>query len=298
MSFIERDDSKVKMKTKEAVTGILFASPFLIGFCVFFVAPFLVSIFYTFTYGTGGTNFVGLKNYIDVLNSSAFKLASFNTFRFILIGVPLIMIFALFLSLMLQKKFSGSSFYRSVFLYPLVIPVASTVMVFQLIFDKVGILNTILEAMGLPITEWLNSDSAFYVLIFLYIWKNCGYNIVLLLAGLNSIPPDFYEVAQIEGATKFQALRKITIPIMAPNFFFVFVVSIINSFKSFREAFLLGGAMPKSNSIYMLQHFMNNNFQSLNYQRLSVAAFLTFLVIFIFIFILFMLRKKSGDVHL
>ncbi len=282
---------------KESLTGVLFASPFLIGFIVFFIAPFIVSIFYTFTFGTGGISFVGFNNYIEVFQSSAFKLASYNTLRFIGIGVPLIMIMATIFSLMLQNKFGGVSFFRSVFLYPLVIPIASTVMVFQIIFSNSGIINTIYEWLGIPMQSFINSDKAFYVLILLYIWKNCGYNIVLLLAGLNSIPHDFYEVAEIEGATKWQCFRKITMPIMMPNFFFVFVISIINSFKSFREAFLLSGTMPHK-SIYMMQHFMNNNFSNLNYQRLSVAALLVFIVIFAFVYVLFRLRKKAGDIQL
>ncbi len=287
----------MKMRHKETTTGILLALPFLIGFVTFFVAPFIVSIFYTFTFGTGGTTFVGFKNYIAVINSSAFRLASYNTFRFILLGVPLIMLIALILSLMLKQKFGGSSFFRSIFLYPMVIPVASTVMVFQVIFAETGILNSIFKAANLPIQNWLGTDNAFGILIFLYIWKNCGYNIILLLAGLNSIPDDFYEAAHLEGANNWQCFRKITMPIMYPTFFFVFVISIINSFKSFREAFLLSGTMPHK-SIYMLQHFMNNNFSNLNYQRLSVAALMIFIIIFALIFVLFALRKKAGDVQL
>lgn len=285
------------IKRKESLMGVLFASPFLVGFVIFFVAPFLVSVGYTFTFGTGGGSFVGFKNYADVLNSQAFQRAAWNTFRFIAVGVPLIMILAMAFSLMLQHKFGGASFYRSIFLFPMVIPIASTVMIVQLFFAESGILNTMLISMGVPLVEWLNSEAAFGVLVFLYIWKNCGYNMILLLAGLNSIPPDFHEVAGLEGATKRQIFFYITMPIMAPTFFFVFVISIVNSFKSFREAFLIGGTMPNK-SIYMLQHFMNNNFSNLNYQRLSVAALLIFLVIFAFIFILFRLRKKAGDIQL
>lgn len=285
------------IKRKEMFTGIVFASPFLIGFIMFFLAPFFVSVFYTFTFGTGGVQFVGIKNYIDVINSSAFKLASYNTFRFMGIGVPLIMILSMIISLLLQKKFEGASFFRSIFLYPMVVPVASTVMVFQVFFADTGIINTICEMLNFPVESWINSDRAFGVLIFLYIWKNCGYNIILLLAGLNGIPKDFYEAASIEGAGRWYSFKRITIPILSPTFFFVFVMSIINSFKSFREAFLLSGTMPHK-SIYMLQHFMNNNFSNLNYQRLSVAALLIFAVIFALIFVLFALRKKAGDVQI
>lgn len=288
----------MKMRTKETLTGMLLASPFLVGFIIFFAAPFLISVGYTFTFGTGNGGFVGLKNYFDVLNSKAFQLAAYNTIRFIAIGVPLIMAIAFLLSLVLKKNFGGSSFFRSVFLFPLVLPVASTVMVFQVVFAETGIMNTVYQALNLPMKDWLGSDSAFGILIFLYIWKNCGYNIVLLLSGLNAIPDDFYEAARLEGANRWHCFKSITLPIMMPTVFFVFVISIVNSFKSFREAFLLGGAMPRSNSIYMLQHFMNNNFSNLNYQRLSVAALLVFLVIFLLIFVLFRIHRRVGDVQL
>lgn len=287
----------MKMSRREALTGLGFAAPFLVGFILFFIAPFLVSIGYTFTFGAGGGAFVGFSNYVDVLQSGAFRLAAWNTFRFILIGVPLIMLCGLLFSLLLYEKFKGAAFFRSVFLYPLVIPIASTVMVVQVFLSESGILNTVLGRLGIPVQSWLSSDTAFYVLIGLYVWKNCGYNIVLFLAGLNSIPKDFYEAASLDGATSRQCLRYITGPILIPNFFFIFVISIINSFKSFREAFLLGGSMPDK-SIYMLQHFMNNNFSNLNYQRLSVAALIVFVVIFGFVFLLLHFKKKAGNVEL
>lgn len=285
------------VKRRENAVGFLFTVPFLVGFIIFFIAPFLVSVKYTFTFGTSGLNFVGFDNYIDVFHAEAFRLAAYNTLRFIALGVPGIMVVAMAFSLMLQSRFGGSSWFRSVFLFPMVVPIASTVMVFQIFFAYSGILNSLIQKLGLAGPDWINSEAAFYILIFLYIWKNCGYNIVLLLSGINSIPPDFYEVAQLEGANRWKQFRYITMPLMMPTFFFVFVVSIINSFKSFREAYLLSGTMPHS-SIYMLQHFMNNNFSSLNYQRLSVAALLIFTVIFVCIFILFYLRKKSGDIQL
>ena len=285
------------MKQRNTLSGLAFVSVFLIGFIIFFIIPFIVSIMYTFTFGTGGTVFVGFDNYVRVITSEAFSLAAYNTGRFLLIGVPLIMAVSTVFSLLLQARLGGSSVYRSIFLYPMVVPIASTVMVFQVIFANSGILNTVLARFDIYGIRWIDSEYAFYILVALYIWKNCGYNIVLLLSGLNAIPEDFYEVAKLEGASSFQQFRYITLPIMMPTFFFVFIISIVNSFKSFREAFLLSGTRPHS-SIYMLQHYMNNNFSYLNYQNLSVAAFLVFLVIFVCIFFMFMSRRKSGDIQL
>lgn len=236
-----------------------------------------------------------MQNYVEVFQSKAFRLATFNTLCFIGVGVPLLMAFSLGLSLLLQKNFSGVSTFRAVFLFPLIVPIASTVMVFDIFFSDAGVLNKILQLLGMSPVSFLNGNAAFWILVGLYIWKNSGYNMVLFLAALNGIPNSIYEAARMDGATKGQLFTKITVPLMIPSLFFVLIISIINSFKSFREAYLIGGTMPHS-SIYMLQHFMNNNFSNLNYQRLSVAAIMIFTVIVTLIYILFRLERRAGDV--
>ena len=283
----------MKLKTRNAVAGYLLALPFLLGFAGFYLIPFLWSVRFTFTSGSGGTAFVGLRNFQDIFASAAFQLAAYNTFRFILIGVPLLMAFSFVLALLLFEKFKGATFFRSLFLYPLVLPAASVVIVVQAFFSDGGLVNQALAALGLPLENWIQSDYAFPLLVGLYIWKNCGYDLVLFLAGLAAIPREYREAAASEGASYWQTVRYITLPLMLPTFFFILIVSIINSFKSFREAYLLGGANPHE-SIYMLQHFMNNNFQNLSYQRLSVAALLVFAVIFALVLVLFRLKAR-GD---
>lgn len=284
----------MKLQKKESLWGFLFTAPFLGGFCLFFLIPFGISLWYTVTSGVGAVRFVGLENYLSVLGSKAFRLAAGNTFRFIGVGVPLIMALSFLLSLGLYQKFRGARFFRSALLYPMVVPIASTVMFFQVMFADQGVVNHLCSALHLPVESWLSSSRAFWVLVGLYVWKNCGYNMVLFLTGLSAIPREFREVAQLEGAGEWQYLRRVTLPLMAPSFFFVFVISVVNCFKSFREAFLLGGKNPHE-SIYMLQHFMNNNFESLNYQRLSVAAVLTFVLIFAMVALLFRLKERYGE---
>lgn len=281
----------MKLNTRYSLTGFTFTLPFLAGFFLLYLIPFVWSIQRTFTAGAGGARFVGLWNYTDLFRSAAFRLAAGNTFRFIVIGVPLLMALSFALALALYRKFRGASFFRSAFLLPMVIPVASVVTVVQAFFGDGGLMNRLLEALGLPIGSWLNSSRAFPLLIGLYIWKNCGYNMVLFLAGLAAIPQDYADAAACEGASEGYILRRITLPLMVPNFFFVFVISVINAFKSFREAYLLGGSMPHE-SIYMLQHFMNNNFTNLNYPRLCTAALLIFSVIFLLVLLLFYVKRK------
>lgn len=282
------------LRKKEAITGIAFVIPFIIGFIAFYIAPFIVGVGKTFTFAG---EYVGFENYADIFKSSAFTLAAQNTFKFIIVGVPLVMAAALLLSLLLYKKFRGASFFRSVFLLPLVLPIASIVMVVQVFLAESGVLNTVVSSLGLPISDYLHSESAFFVLVALYIWKNCGYNIVLCLAGLNAIPEELYKAARLDGANERQVFFSITLPLLSPTLLLTFIFSIMNAFKSFREAYLLCGDYP-NRSIYMLQHFINNNFKNLNYPRLFIAALIIFAVIFVLVLIMFSLKRKAGDYEL
>ncbi len=275
-------------------TALLLASPVLAGLTVFFAVPFAITLWYSVTFGVGGASFVGLANYAKVFRSSAFRLAAGNTLRFLLVGVPLIMVLGFAVALLLQRKFAGTKLFRSVLLFPMVLPVASVVMVVDVFFAQYGIVNGWLETLGLPLTDWMNSPRAFWVLIGLYVWKNCGYNVILMLAGLNMIPTELYQTADIEGASGWQKFTRITLPMVWPSLFFVFVMSVINSFKSYREAFLLGGKHPHD-SIYLLQHFLNNNFENLNYQRLSVAAVMLFAIIFALVALFYALQNRYGE---
>ena len=285
----------LKLKYKENTAGLLFLLPFLSGFLGFYIVPFIVSVAYTFTSGTAFRGrFVGFENYASVMESAAFQLALKNTFRFLAVSIPVIIALSYLLAGSLFKAFKGSRLFRSVFLFPLVVPIGAIVMFMNVFFSGNGVLNTLLSSMGLPAADsWLFGDRAFPVLVFLYVWKNCGYNVVLFLAGFNHIPKEMYEEAAVNGANRWQTQRFITVPMMRNSFFFVFVISIVNIFKSFREAYLIGGRIPHE-SIYMLQHFMTNNFTNLNYQRLSIASFFVFFVIFTLVFFLYRSWVNKG----
>ncbi len=283
----------MKLQTREAVAGYIFAMPSLLGFGLFFLAPFCVSLWYCFTDGIGTVRFVGLKNFRDLLASKSFLLASQNTLLFNLISVPLIIVASFLLAQLLNKRIKGVSYFRSFFILPLVIPVASVILVWQIIFDMNGALNILTGKLGITPVDWLRSDWSLGVLTLIYIWKNCGYNVVLFLAAINSIPKEYYESARIDGAGDFTCLTKITIPFLIPMGFFVLIMSIINSLKVFREAYLLAGSYPYLR-IYQLQHFMNNNFYNLSYQRLSTAAFMMFTAVSVLVLVLFKMQSRYG----
>lgn len=286
---------KSKLLKRDALTGFLFSLPSIIGMLVFFLIPFVICIILSLTDSISSMKFVGIDNYVDIISSRTFRLAVWNTFKFIIVAVPLIMIFSLTIAMLLYQKLAGFEFFRSIFVFPLVLPVSSVILFFQLVFAENGFANDFLSLLGLPVKNWLDSSYSFVVLVILYIWKNCGYNIILFLAALNSIPKVYYEASEMDTESRISKLRYITLPMIRPYLFFILVISIINTFKSFKEAYILCGNYPNEN-IYMIQHFMNNNFQNLNYTRLSVGAILIFAIIFIFIFILLKFRK-NGDVE-
>jgi multiple sugar transport system permease protein len=283
----------IKLKTTQSLAGFAFAFPSLAGFTMFFAIPFVISLYYCFTEGVGGSEFVGLKNFKDLLHSDSFLLAAKNTLVFNIISVPLIMIISLFFAILLNRQIKGLAVFRSFFVLPMVIPAASIILVCNIMFNEYGVLNSILSNFGILGIDWIRSDLSMWVLVILYIWKNCGYNVILLLAGLNNIPKEYYEAARIDGAKPVDCLLRITIPFLAPTGFFVFMVSIVNSLKVFREAYLLAGSYP-SLRIYMLQHFMNNNFLNLSYQRLTTAAFLMAIIVALLVLILYKIEAKFG----
>ena len=264
---------------KHAWKGYALIAPMLAGFLLFYVVPFGQVVWDSLSQGTGKSQlFVGFYNYQRMFQNKMFLTAFGNTLKFLGLGLPLVLLLAYGLALFLKSRARRSPVLRGVFLLPYVMPVAGTVLLIDLLFSERGLINRLLLALGLPLADWLQSPAAFWVMLLLYLWKSAGYAVVLLLSGLLTIPPEHYQVAQVEGASAAQAFRFVTMPQMWYALFLALVFSLINAFQCFREMFLVGGEHPHE-SVYMLQHFLNNSFESLNYQRLSVASVLLFLVI-------------------
>ena len=265
-------------------------------FLLFYVVPFGQVVWDSLSQGTGKSQlFVGLENYTRMFQNDMFLQAFGNTLRFLGIGLPVILVLAYALALFLKSQAQRFRMLRAVFLLPYVMPVAGTVLLVDLLFSKEGLVNRVLLALGLPLADWLQSPAAFWVMLLFYLWKSTGYAVVLLLSGLLTIPQEHYQVAQVEGASPLQTFRYVTAPQMWYALFLALVFSLINAFKCFREIFLVGGEHPHE-SVYMLQHFINNAFANLNYQRLSVASVLLFLVIasVLGLCTLWVLRKEAA----
>lgn len=283
----------IRTEKYEIRAALCFLAPSLIGFAVFFLIPFVAGVYYSLLDGPVDGHFVGIENYRALLTNPVFLRAGTNTLIFTSLGVPLNMLLSLSLALLLNRKIYYRNTLRTLFISPLVVPVASIVFVWQVSFDLNGALNGFISSFGIHPVDWMQTGWARLVVIIVYLWKNTGYDMILFLAGLQNIPAEYYESASIDGAGPWRQFTGITLIYLTPTLFFVFIISIINSFKVFRETYLISGAYPHE-SIYMLQHYMNNMFTSLDYQKLTTAALVMALLITVLVLVLFKVEHKIG----
>lgn len=270
-----------------------FLAPSIIGVSVFFLLPFLVVIFYSFVDNPVTKEWVWFENFVKLVKNNSFKRAVRNTATFTGIAVPLAVILSLLLAIVLEQKIPGRSQFRTFFLSPMMVPIASVVLIWRVLFDYNGVVNEFISRFGAQPIDWLKSDYALVAIVPLYLWKNLGYNMILFMAALGNVPRDIIEVAQLESANAWQIFWHIKIRYLSPTILFVTIMSIISSFKVFREVYLLTGDHPVA-SLYMLQHYMNNMFKSLDYQKLSAAAILMSLVMIVLIGALFLIENRFG----
>jgi len=263
---------------------LAFLAPSMAGILVFFLIPFADTVRRSF-FDARGRNFIGLDGYVSVLGNSAFQLAAGNTAKFIAVCIPLLMIVSLVIAVFVRAIRPRGKLFKTTYLLPMAVPVASIVLLWQVMFHQNGLMNTALAAVGLQPVDFMGSSAAFWVLIFTYLWKNSGYDMILWLAGLENISESVYEAARVDGANAWQCFRYITLPGLLPTFGLVAILSMLNGFKVFREAYLVAGAYPHD-SIYLLQHLFNNWFQNLDISRLCAAAVMLSAVLLVIILLL------------
>ena len=280
---------RLKYAKRRELSIATLALPSLVGLSVFFLIPFVLSAYMTMIDNPVGGNFVGLFHFRATFENTAFRLAVRNTLDFISMSVPLNMIFALLIAMMLQRVGGlGKTLFGVFFILPLVVPSGSVVHFWHSLFGLNGFLNSLFFFE--PI-NWLNTDLSLFFVVMIFLWKNVGFNIVLYLAGLTLIPKEYYENAAISGAGRIRQFFSITLVYLMPTTFMVFLLSIIQSFQAFREIYLLTGAYPHR-SLYMLQHYLNNLFTALDYQRLSAAAYILTLCIVVLVLIMLFVQRR------
>ena len=280
-------------KRRERLVSLAFVSPSLLGVLIFFVLPFFVVIYYAFVNNPVLHEFVGFDNFRNLFQNQSFRLAAKNTAIFSLIAVPSAVIGSLLLACMLSQRIPLRSQIRTFMLSPLMVPVASIVLIWQVVFSNNGALNDFLAHFDVEKIDWMKSEFNRYVVILLFLWKNIGYDMILFLAALANVPTDIQEMAMLEGASSVRIFFQIKLRYIFPTILFVTILSLINSMKIFREVYLLTGKYPYD-GLYLLQHFMNNTFESMDYQKLSSAALVMAAVMVLVIGLLFLVDNKLG----
>ena len=255
---------------KESWIPWVLLAPSLTGVGIFILIPFADVVRRSF-FNAVGSEFVGLENYRGVLENEAFRLAAGNTVRFLIVCLPLLLGSSLFFGILLLNTGRKSGILKSGFLLPMAVPAGSVVLFWQLFFDQGGILNEALQKFGVHGPDYMNTPKAFGVLVVVYIWKNLGYDMILWLSGLLGIPDSLYEAARMDGADGLKCFWHITCPLLIPTAFLIGILSLVNAFKVFREAYMIAGNYPHD-SIYMLQHLFNNWFLKLDMQKMTAAA--------------------------
>lgn len=286
------------MKKRSIVTGIVFSFLAIVGFCALFAVPFIMSFVYSFSRTSGTFQFVGLQNYILLFESSSFRLACINTIRFFATGLIILMVFSILMAVMMTNLFRYRVKYRSFWfalnLCPMVIPSSAIILFIQIMLERYGVVNGLLVSWGMEPIDFLHGPASFWVLVVLYIWKNYSYIMVVLFAGMRQIDNEIYEASALDGAGKGKTFFYITLPNIVPFLVFGTIMGIMGIFKSFRESFLMFGEYPHE-AAYMLQNFMNNNYYSLNYQRLSSASVIFFLAISIILIAMLKINAKERE---
>lgn len=280
------------LKKSEKITEISFLAPSVTGVLLFFILPFFVVVYYSVIDNPINHEFVFFDNFVSIMQNEAFLMAAKNTTLFSVIAVPLVVVLSLLLALLLDSKIPFKSQLRASFLCPMMVPTASIVLVWQVMFHKYGTVNQLLEVFDIESVDWLKTPLGMTVVILMFLWKNLGYNMILFLAAISNIPNDILEVATLEGAGAFYKFFHLKLRYLSPTILFVTVLSLINSFKIFREVYLLTGDYP--DSLYMIQHFMNNTFSLLEYQKLSSSAIIMSLVMVVVIAFLFIAEYWFG----
>lgn len=283
----------MKRKIGRKWAGAVFLVPSLLGVLLFVILPFGDVVRRSFM--TAVTKeAAGVKNYKIVFTNSAFLLAVKNTLKFTLVCIPLMVALGLAIALAMGS-IRHMQAVKSLYLFPLAMPTAAVAVVWKMVFYEKGFLNKYLEQFGIGGgVDYIGSGAAFYVLAGTYIWKNLGYTIVLWLAGIMGVNGDMMEAARVDGAGKMQRFWYVLLPNLKGSLYIIVVISFLNSFKIYREAYLVAGAYPHD-SIYMLQHLFNNWFVNLDLDKMAAAAVVCALFFLIFIMLLQRLwDKESG----
>ncbi|HEV8636020.1 MAG TPA: sugar ABC transporter permease, partial [Chloroflexota bacterium] len=267
---------------REDIAGYLFIAPWLIGFLVFTAGPFITSFALSFldTDMLSHFDFVGLGNYVKLANDNIWWTGLYNTSFLAILGLSTNMVLGLAVALLLNEKVVGIRLFRTIFYLPAVVSGVAVFLIWITIFDyHYGLLNTIIGLFGIPPQQWLTSERWVKPSMILMGWWGVGSGVLLYLAGLNAIPHELYEAAEIDGADRPRRFRYITLPMLSPTIFFVFLTGLIGSLQVFIGPLVMTGGGPNYASMTVVLFLYNNGFRYFKMGYASAVAWTLFLII-------------------
>ena len=285
-------------KVKDWIAAYIFIAPVTIGLMVFYIWPFIQNFWFSFNDVNkfNVTHFIGLDNYRQMLSDKEVFQSFVNTLKYVGVTGPVGLFLSLVIAALLNAKIKGKSIYRTLYFLPSVTMAAAVAMVWKWVFnEKMGILNAVITSFGGPRIGWLtNSKTAIFVIMLVGLWMTVGYNMIILLAGMQGISKTYYEAAAIDGAGSLTQFFKITIPLLTPTIFFVMITSIISAFQVFDVVYMM---VLKSNPAYESTQTVVMLFyrQAFDYGYKGYAAaisILIFAVIMLITLIQFSVQKK------
>jgi multiple sugar transport system permease protein len=280
---------------KEWRDGWLFASPFILGLLLYWLGPMFYSLFLTTQDWDliRPPHWAGLANFGQLLQDPLLSTSLWNTAYYTFLSVPLQLILAFALAMALNQGLRGQSVYRTIFYLPAITPAVASAVVWAQIFNpEFGVLNQILYLFGIPAVRWLfNPPLAKPAFIFMSLWT-VGPQMVILLAGLQNIPQELLEVAEIDGAGPWARFRYITVPMVSPSIFFNLIIGIIGSFQVFTSAFIMTRGGPQNATLFMVLYIYQNGF---SWFKMGYAATLSWLLFAIILLFTLIQLKLSGS---
>jgi multiple sugar transport system permease protein len=294
MPLPRRRERMSDLQRREFLFGLLFVSPFLIGVLLFWVGPMIYSVFLTTQKWNmiAPPEFVGLRNVTKLLADPLVRTSLINTAYYTFIGVPLQLTVAFSLALMLNQSMRGRAIYRTIYYLPSLTPAVATAVVWLQILSQKGLLNQFIANFGLEPINWLFQPGATKPAFILMSLWGVGPQMIIFLAGLQNVPQELMEAAEIDGASTWRRFRSITMPLISPVLFFNLVVGLIGSFQIFTGAFIMTNGGPQNATLFMVLYIYRQGFMYFDMGYAALLSWLLFFVIMIFTAIQFRMSNR------
>jgi multiple sugar transport system permease protein len=288
-----------RLFNNENFVGYLFVAPLIIGLLVFTYGPVLAAFGLSFTKGDyiSTPRFIGINNYVRLLNDDLFWKSLRNTLYYVIGVVPVSLVLSLLLALAMNQKLRGIVFFRTVFFLPSITASVTIGLMWLWIYNpEFGVLNFLLKQIGIKGPTWLSSPEwAMPAIMVMAIWRSLGYNMLIYLAGLQGIPDVYYEAAEIDGAGRWAKFRHITVPLLSPTTFLLLTLSMIGAFQVFEYTYVMTGGGPVYSTLTMVLNIYNFAFRNFEMGYASALAYVLFFILLALTAIQF--RMQSRWVH-